>query len=95
MAGDFHHPGARWVSRARYRIRNTIRQRVRHKNEKHVYGRFPASEIPYIMSCSDVVFLGPREALNSGVLPLAATFANPGSVSRHWLFQGIDVRVGG
>ena len=57
--------------------RNKKRQFIIQNNIKFIYKFFPVSELPYILSCADIVFIGQSEALNSGLIALAATYSLP------------------
>jgi len=73
IAGVFQYPGkGRWL-----RIRNYLRKRYPYRNRKYIYRMFPVSELPDIISGADIIFLGQQNALNSGLLALAATYSKP------------------
>jgi beta-1,4-mannosyltransferase len=73
IAGVFEYPDVgRWL-----RMRNRFRKRFPYRDRKYIYRMFPPSEIPDIISGADIIFLGQQHALNSGLLPLAATYSKP------------------
>jgi hypothetical protein len=73
MAGIFDNPdNSRWL-----RIRNRFRKRFPYRDRKYIYRHFPSEELPDIITSADIIFLGQRHALNSGLLALAATFRKP------------------
>jgi hypothetical protein len=73
IAGIFAYPARRkWL-----RIRNRFRKFYPYRDRKYIYRSFPISEIPYIISIADIIFLGQRNGLNSGLTALAATYRKP------------------
>ena len=73
IAGIFEYPGkGYWL-----RIRNRFRKFYPYRDRKYIYRLFPMSEIPIIISVADIIFLGQRNALNSGLIALAATYGKP------------------
>lgn len=57
-------------------LMDKIRQR-NFNNIKRVYRNFPREEIPYILNACDIVFLGHKSGLNSGIASLAASYSKP------------------
>jgi hypothetical protein len=73
IAGIFDNPdNSRWL-----RIRNRFRKRFPYRDRKYIYRHFPSEELPDIITSADIIFLGQRHALNSGLLALAATYKIP------------------
>ena len=77
IAGQFEYPDNKPASRRFFRLRNRIRKQWNFTNKKYLYRYFPTHEIPDIISSSDIIFLGQQNALNSGLLSLAATYSKP------------------
>jgi hypothetical protein len=77
IAGYFEIPSRRLLTRLYYRARNLVRTRFNHRNKLYLYRQFPVSEIPQILGMTDIVFIAQQHALNSGLLPLAATYGKP------------------
>jgi hypothetical protein len=75
--GDFAYPRRRDSYYYFLKIRNIARQKVRRPDRKYIYRAIPDDEVPVIMNCADLVLLGQRRGLNSGQLPLAATYGVP------------------
>ncbi|WP_320041299.1 hypothetical protein [uncultured Desulfobacter sp.] len=62
------------------RILSLLNERIRQRNLKkikRVYRNFPPKEIPFILNACDLVFLGHKSGLNSGVASLAASYSKP------------------
>jgi len=77
FAGVFDAPKVNRISHWYFKIRNKIRKHTSIGNKKFIYKSFPVAELPYILACADIVFIAQSEALNSGIIPLAATYELP------------------
>ena len=77
VAGRFDYINNSSIADWFYKIRNKIRKHFYHSKRKYIYNQIPLEELPYIMACSDIAFLGQKEALNSGFISLAATYSIP------------------
>lgn len=60
------------------KLRNLYRQKLRFKNKKYIYNKISSYDLPYILCSSDILFLAhQKSSLNSGILPLSATYNKP------------------
>ena len=75
IAGQFANPGSNFASRLYFHARNKIRTRFKHSQHKYIYQSIPTTDLPAILSSADIVFVGQRQGLNSGLLALAATYS--------------------
>lgn len=73
IAGVFLYPAKGWW----FQLRNRFRMSFPYFNRKYLYRSFPVSELPDIISIADIILLGQRNALNSGLTSLAATYCKP------------------
>lgn len=76
LAGEYLYPPVsfqRWLLRSR----NMMREILPNRTVKYFYRSFSSDELAEIFCAADCIFLGQHSALNSGVLPLAATFRRP------------------
>ena len=77
FAGRFDHPKGNIFNNWYLKLRNKARKCIKYHDRKYIYKLFQLEEIPYIMACADIAFLGQKEALNSGFIALAATYSIP------------------
>lgn len=63
----------RWL----YRARNKLRESYSFKDRKYIYDAIPADDLPQLLTCADMLFLGQSTSLNSGALAMAATYGIP------------------
>lgn len=77
VAGNFDFYNQRGAKVWRLKARNWLRQRVPWRDRKFVYRNISDAELPRFIAAADAFFLGQTRALNSGQLPLAATFSKP------------------
>ncbi len=76
-AGIYVYDGFSGAAKLKLRIRNKIRQSINLKNRKYYYRTIKPSELSYFMNSADIILLGHMSGLNSGVLPMAATYSRP------------------
>jgi glycosyltransferase involved in cell wall biosynthesis len=77
IAGVLDYPDNGRMRNLLFRMRNKMRKSLKYSDRKFIYRHFSTPDIPEIISCADIIFLGQKHALNSGLLPLAATFGKP------------------
>lgn len=77
IAGVLDYPDNGRMKNLRFRISTKVRKSLKYADRKFIYRHFSNAEISDIVSCADIIFLGQNVALNSGLLPLAATFGRP------------------
>jgi hypothetical protein len=65
------------LSKLRIRLRNTFRTKIPHSDRKYHYRSLSVEEISSVIRSADVIFLAQTSSLNSGIIPLAATFSIP------------------
>lgn len=59
-------------------LRNIFRMNIPRSQKKYFYRTINPEELPYFISASDMIFTAHnRVTLNSGILPLAATYSRP------------------
>lgn len=58
-------------------IKKQVKMKLKYSNKKYFYKSVPPDDLPYYVNSADMFFLAHSKSLNSGVLPLAATFAKP------------------
>ncbi len=78
--------GSMW-EKWRFKLRNAWRERFPYSDRKFVYRAISNEEMPAFLSASNVVLLGHAKGLNSGLLPLAATFSVPAVYPRLGCFE--------
>ncbi|MFC1774401.1 hypothetical protein ACFL3A_13795 [Pseudomonadota bacterium] len=77
IAGKFDCSNSKRLKKLYYYTRNQKRKYFGHDKRKYIYRAFPVGELPYILACADIAFLGQTKALNSGFISLAATYSIP------------------
>lgn len=77
IAGEFVYPPAGTMRRALLRLKNRVRESLPRDSVRFIYKKFNEEEMASVLCAADLLFLGQHRALNSGILPLAATFARP------------------
>ncbi len=73
VAGKFEYPSNFFV-RAVYKCRNWFRSRWAFGGRRYAYENISSELLPFLISAADIIFLGHRRGLNSGILALAATY---------------------
>lgn len=76
-AGSYRYGGYSEIGIIIRKMKNKIRVKNNFNNKKYIYKTAAPSEISYFFSACDIVLTAHRGSLNSGVLPLAATYAKP------------------
>lgn len=77
-AGNYRYQGYSNLSRTARMIRNYFRMNLKYESKKYFYKTVDPEDLPLYVNASDILFLGHHGgSLNSGILPLAATFAKP------------------
>jgi len=76
-AGDFIYAGYKGFDSFKIKLRNKLREKINYRNRKYFYKKISPNDLPFFFSGADIIFLGHSKGLNSGILPLAATFAKP------------------
>jgi len=76
-AGVYSYIDLFFIKKLVLEIRNDLRVRRNFSKKKYLYRSIKNDEIPTVFNASDVVFLGHRSGLNTGIIPLAATYAKP------------------
>lgn len=77
IAGKFVNSTRSSTEKWYYTARNNIRQRFPYGDRKYIYEAIPAANIPHLLTCADMLFLGQSTSLNSGALVMAATYGIP------------------
>ena len=77
IAGRPHIGAKRNVKAGWIYLKELVKRHMRFRRRKYFLRYFAKQEIPQLFSCADVVFLGHQSALDSGVLPLAASLKKP------------------
>jgi hypothetical protein len=76
VVGKFEYPENMW-NRYLKKLRNHARMKNRLGRKMYIYRNIPNSDLPRLMACPDVMLMGQVKGLNSGQLPLAATYGRP------------------
>ncbi len=78
VAGAFYNdPSKGLLGRVKVSLLRRFREKFAHSNKKYLYHSFKVDEISSVLRCADVIFIAQTKSLNSGVIPLAATFSIP------------------
>ena len=76
-AGNYYYRDLHFIKKIIMEIRNASKVKKNFIDKKFIYRIIPNEEIPIFFSASDLVFLGHKRGLVSGLIPLAATYSKP------------------
>lgn len=76
-AGNFSYSGFSTFGRELKKIHNYYKNKRNYKRKKYILKVIDLNQIPTLFNAADIVLLGHKHGLNSGVLNMAATFAKP------------------
>ncbi|HVO73648.1 MAG TPA: hypothetical protein VMT35_06470 [Ignavibacteriaceae bacterium] len=76
-AGNYYYRGLSLIKKFVMEIRNNMKEKNNFRNKKYIYRSIDNNEIPVLFNASDIVLLGHKAGLVSGIIPMAATFSKP------------------
>ena len=76
-AGNFYYRDLSFLKKLIMEIKNDNKVKHNYKDKKYIFRTINNDEIPILFSASDIVFLGHKKGLVSGILAMAATYSKP------------------